>query len=197
MNRSTKLVITLMYTGCIIFLCWLMYMYFSGNFSLMRNNQRLSKEPNQAILYYLRGENHILFVHGYINPFKSDERTEKEWVEHNKLAEEDYSKTIELIPDCAVAYLARLRCRGYWWYWYRKPEDNLAEIADLKNAIELAPTSIQARISLAYAYSNGGHSEQAKEECQKILAIDPDDVRIQDRVKDTLIRIERQEKAGN
>lgn len=97
-----------------------------------------------------------------------------ELARHNDLAEKDFSKAIELIPDCANAYWKRGCCRRNRWRWYGKPADNLAAIADYKKANELAPTSTEVHYSLLRAYLSSGEGQLAKQEFEMVMKLDPD-----------------------
>lgn len=156
----------------ICYMAWLAYIDSSGNFKSLARN--VAEQPECGELCYMRGCDNLNFISIYRKSLRSDAKALAEMEKHNDLAEKDFSKTIELIPDCANAYWKRGRCKRNRWHWLGNPQDNLAAIADYKKAIELAPTSTEVRHSLMKAYLSAGKSELAKEEFETMIKLDPD-----------------------
>lgn len=171
MNKSRKIVIALKVV-LICFIGWLVYTNSSGNLKLSASN--VAEQPDSGELCYMRGCDDLSFIGIYRKSFKSDDKALAEMEKHNDLAEQNFSKAIELIPDCANAYWKRGRCKRNRWRWLGNPHDNSAAIADYKKAIELVPTSTEVRYSLLKAYLSSGKSELAKEEFEKMIKLDPD-----------------------
>lgn len=129
---------------------------------------------------YSKGCDNLNFINLNRKKFKPQTEIPAAWIKHNDEAYNNFSKCIELIPDCANAYWKRGRCSQNRWLWYGDPKDNQASIADYKVAIQLAPASTEAHLGLWRAYLNGGKRELAKVQLETIVKLDPDWQRLKD-----------------
>jgi len=141
-----------------IFICFSSWLFFAQNPGVMKSapkNKTNEVESNYGEFYYLRGCDNLNMVNSQL-AIKTAKRLTADCARCNEFAEKDFSKTIELIPDCANAYWKRAYCRRNRWQWYGKKEDYLAEIADYKKAIKLSPATTEVRYDLDQAYINSG-----------------------------------------
>lgn len=122
----------------------------------------ISRHPNHAEWYYLRGCSRETALErgidaaGWAEQNLSDEvRTQRE-----KMVLDDFSKVIELAPDCGPAYAHRAKCAG-------RTSDERG--SDWGKVCELVPNDANAHVEYSRFLESKGQTEKA-EEHRKIAA---------------------------
>ena len=111
----------------------------------------------EAYTFYLKG---LLFFHNSTKWFLG-------------LARQMYAKAIELDPTFARAHAGLANCDARMTGWYDVPISEEQILASAGRALALDPQLAEAHAARADALSILGHREEAEEEFEQALALDP------------------------